>query len=244
MRKFRVGPVTAVPVVVTAVAVVVTAALTAAVPLATGPSAGVQADTRADIPGEAVAPAGAAALAQPALAGRFAHVELHDTGGRTVARVDLARISRSTVLVTVRATGLTPGFHGIHIHAKGVCDPAGATPFASAGPHFNPTGDAEGMQAGAFPVLLVAPDGSGYAAFTDGNFRLDQLAGPDGTSVVIHSAPDNYANIPSRYSSGGTPGPDAQTMATGDAGTRIACGVIAAPGTGHFVQGWKSHAWT
>lgn len=182
--------------------------------------------------------------ARPAAAGRVAHVELRNPKGRAVAWVDLARIDGSTVLVTVRATGLNPGFHGIHIHAKGVCDPAGATPFASAGPHLNPTGDAAGMQAGAFPVLLVAPSGSGYAAFTDGDFSLDQLTGPAGTSVVIHSGPDNYANIPSRYAAGGVAGPDETTMATGDAGSRIACGVISAPGSGTFLHGWISHAWT
>ena len=206
----------------------------AAVPFADGP-ADVPADVSADVP---------AVLAEPATAGWFAHVELRNAADRAVAWVDLARISGTVVLVTVRATGLTPGFHGIHIHARGACDPSGAPPFASAGPHLNPTGTAEGMQAGAFPVLLVAPNGSGYAAFTDRNFTLDQLTGPDGTAVVIHSGPDNYGNIPARYSAAGTPGPDAETMATGDAGPRIACGVISAPGTGTLLHTWRSHAWT
>jgi Cu-Zn family superoxide dismutase len=235
MRRFRVGQ------------LVTAAVLAAAVPLvassAPALSPRVPARARADAAAGGLDPT-AATLVQPASAGRFAHVELRDVGGRAVAWVDLVRLDDRVVLVTVRAAGLTPGFHGIHLHARGVCDPAGATPFAGAGPHLNPTGDAEGMQAGAFPVLLVAPDGSGYAAFTDGNFALDQLVGPDGTSVVIHAGPDNYANIPARYRADGVPGPDAATLATGDAGGRVACGVVSEPGTGHFVQGWRSHAWT
>ena len=234
MRRFRVGKLTAIAVV-------------AAVPLlfpssaVVGGVAGAALDPAPDVPALDV-PGGV--TAEPALAGRYAHVELRTTGNRAVAWVDLARVSGTVVLVTVRATGLTPGFHGIHIHAKGVCDPTGTPPFASAGPHFNPTGDAEGMQAGAFPVLLVGPNGSGYAAFTDGNFALDQLTGPAGTSIVIHSGPDNYGNIPARYTAAGTPGPDAETMATGDAGSRHACGVLSAPGTGTFLNAWRSHAWT
>jgi len=52
------------------------------------------------------------------------------------------------------------------------------------------------------------------------------LAGA-GTALMIHANSDNFANIPSRYAqSDGTTGPDADTMATGDAGKRVACGVI------------------
>ena len=44
---------------------------------------------------------------------------------------------------------------------------------------------------------------------------------------MVHELPDNYANIPERYrSSAGTAGPDAETLATGDAGRRIACAVV------------------
>jgi Cu-Zn family superoxide dismutase len=44
---------------------------------------------------------------------------------------------------------------------------------------------------------------------------------------MIHANADNFANIPGRYTqSDGTQGPDAETMATGDAGKRVACGVI------------------
>jgi Cu-Zn family superoxide dismutase len=45
----------------------------------------------------------------------------------------------------------------------------------------------------------------------------------DGSAIIVHANPDNYANIPKdRYD----PDPDATTLATGDAGGRVACGVI------------------
>ena len=56
--------------------------------------------------------------------------------------------------------------------------------------------------------------------------RLDA----DGSAVMVHALPDNFANIPpERYQQvNGAPGPDEMTMATGDAGKRVACGVIGA----------------
>ncbi len=66
---------------------------------------------------------------------------------------------------------------------------------------------------------------------TDAFTKDDLLAGAK-TAIIIHADADNFANIPpSRYQqiNGGAPGPDATTMATGDAGKRVACGVI---GTG------------
>jgi Cu-Zn family superoxide dismutase len=110
-----------------------------------------------------------------------------------------------------------------------VCDPAGAKPFASAGGHFNPTGSAEGMQAGAFPVLLAGANGRAAAEFLDGNFTVRDLFGPSGATVVIHALADNYANVPDRYAAGGVTGPDMETRMTGDGGTRVACGVVAKP---------------
>jgi Cu-Zn family superoxide dismutase len=158
------------------------------------------------------------------------HVTLRNAQGAAVGYVDL-NASGDATQVSVRAWNLTPGFHGFHIHAAGLCNPASTPPFASAGGHFNPSGTAEGMQAGAFPVLLAGKDGSASAEFRDGNVLLNQLFGPAGTSVVVHAMPDNYANIPARYTSGGVAGPDTETQMTGDGGTRVACGVIAPPAT-------------
>jgi len=153
-------------------------------------------------------------------------VDLADVRGKRVAHVDIRALREGGNQVTVQAWGLTPGFHAIHIHAVGLCDPAGAKPFASAGGHFNPTGKPEGMQAGAFPVLLAGANGAASTTFTDGNFAIGDLFGPSGSAIVIHAAADNYANIPTRYAAAGVAGPDAETQMTGDAGTRIACGVV------------------
>lgn len=51
----------------------------------------------------------------------------------------------------------------------------------------------------------------------------DLLFGADGTSLIVHEGRDNYANIPERYAPNG---PDEETLKTGDAGARIACGII------------------
>jgi superoxide dismutase, Cu-Zn family len=45
----------------------------------------------------------------------------------------------------------------------------------------------------------------------------------EGTAVMVHAGPDNFANIPERYAPNG---PDADTLKTGDSGDRIACGVV------------------
>jgi superoxide dismutase, Cu-Zn family len=165
----------------------------------------------------------------PAIGPRHLRAVLHDVNGAAVASIAIDRRRRGGNEITIDAWHLSPGFHGLHLHAAGVCDPTGAKPFASAGGHFNPTGSAEGMQAGAFPVLLVGADGHAHAEFLDSNFALADLVGPAGTSVVVHSAPDNYANIPTRYLANGVAGPDTETMMTGDGGSRVACAVLSAP---------------
>jgi superoxide dismutase, Cu-Zn family len=170
----------------------------------------------------------------PAVPGgtQLAHVLLRNTSGKAVGRVELRSLGSGGTAVQVSVWGLSAGFHGFHVHAVGVCNPGGPEAFESAGGHFNPTGSAEGMQAGAFPPLLVGPDGSAEAQFIDGGLRLPDLFGTTGTAIVVHALPDNLGNIPVRYTSGGKPGPDETTMKTGDSGARIACGVISSPAAG------------
>jgi Cu/Zn superoxide dismutase len=52
-------------------------------------------------------------------------------------------------------------------------------------------------------------------------FTIADLRDVDGSAVMVHSGPDNFANIPARYG-----GPDQETLNTGDSGSRIACGVV------------------
>jgi Cu-Zn family superoxide dismutase len=141
------------------------------------------------------------------------------------------------VTITVETTGtgqLTPGFHGMHIHSVGKCEtnsvaPAGGEPgdFLSAGGHFASRGE---HGSGDLTSLQVRKDGGALLETTTDGFTKADLLGGAGTSIVIHAGSDNFANIPAdRYSQvNGAPGPDQTTMSTGDAGKRVACGVIGA----------------
>ena len=159
-----------------------------------------------------------------------ARATLVDASGKPIGRVRFRAVGDDALRVRVVATGLTPGFHGFHIHVTGTCD----APFTSAGGHYNPTAQAHGAHAGDMPPLLAGKDGSARAAFTTTSLTLDGLldAGGDGSAVMIHAGSDNLANIPSHYHShvpdatSTTFGPDAETKTAGDGGARIACGVV------------------
>jgi Cu-Zn family superoxide dismutase len=151
--------------------------------------------------------------------GREARAILSDVSGSVVGIVRLDSEADGKISVRVSASGLPPGFHGFHIHGTGICDPV--TTFASAGGHLNPAGATHPAHAGDQPVMLVNADGTAVARFETDRYTIDQLFDGDGSAFIVHALPDNYANV-TRY---GTP--DATTLATGDAGARIACGVIA-----------------
>jgi Cu-Zn family superoxide dismutase len=134
------------------------------------------------------------------------------------------------ILVTARVSGLTPGFHGTHLHANN--DPANgegcvAPAFTSTDGHLNPEGNVHGDHAGDLPVLMIGEDGTGFLSFITDRVTLDEI---DGTAVIIHALPDNFHNIPvgpnaDQY----TPNSDAATAltdGTGNAGARVGCGVI------------------
>ena len=155
-----------------------------------------------------------------------ARAVVRDRNGQRVAVVTLFRTSPANVTVQVRARRLPPGFHGFHVHAVGVCDPA--TGFTSAGGHFNPTGAPHDDHAGDLPVLLVNTDGTAQATMATDRFSIAELLDADGSAIVVHAAADNYANIPARYHShdANVFGPDPTTLSAGDSGDRIACGRI------------------
>ena len=121
--------------------------------------------------------------------------------------------------VFARVDGLPAGFHGFHIHTVGDCS---ADDFTSAGGHFNPANASHPGHVGDLPVLLVNEDGSGTLATVTDRFSVRDLRDDDGSAVIVHELPDNYANIPDRYAAE----PDAETLSTGDAGSRLACGEV------------------
>ena len=151
-------------------------------------------------------------------------VQLVDASGAGAGIVKLTK-QGSSVTVRAEVEGLTPGFHGFHVHSVGEC----VAPFTSAGGHYNPAGAGHGSHAGDMPSLLVLDDGTASLQFATDNFTVAELFDADGTAIIVHALPDNFANIPTRYQSTteGTFGPDSATLATGDAGSRAACGVVA-----------------
>jgi superoxide dismutase, Cu-Zn family len=150
---------------------------------------------------------------------RVATATLTNAAGQKVARVWMYENRRDGVVhVMARAEDLPSGFHGFHVHTVGRCEAPG---FTSAGGHFNPAGATHGDHAGDLPSLLFTSDGEATLEATTDRFSLSDLRDADGSAVIIHSGRDNFANIPARYG-----GPDAETLNTGDAGSRAACGVV------------------
>ncbi len=122
----------------------------------------------------------------------------------------------SGVLMGVEAAGLTPGAHGIHLHAVGACTPD----FGAAGGHINPRGVAHGLRNpdgpdnGDLPLLHVGVDGTARAEFFTARVSIaggeaPALLDADGSAVVIHEHLDDH-----------------RTQPIGGAGGRVGCGVI------------------
>ncbi|WP_433415606.1 superoxide dismutase family protein [Microtetraspora malaysiensis] len=179
-----------------------------------------------------------AAEAAPGHIARPLDATLRDAAGKRVGVLRVEDEGQAT-RITVSVWGLSAGFHGFHVHTTGRCDaravdPATGSPFATAGAHLDlatPGGHGgHGGHDGDLPALLVGQNGTARASFVTDRFRVAQLADADGSAVVIHALPDNYGNIPSRYThpadTTGTTGADATTLKAGDTGNRIACGVL------------------
>jgi len=160
-------------------------------------------------------PAGLMAMQAAAPAGGAA-TSLRNAQGQVVGDA-VARREGAAVRIRLTVRGFTPGTHGVHLHQTGRCD---APDFASAGPHWNPTGrqhgrlNPRGPHLGDLPNLEVRENGTGRVDFdvpvpagtaADANPLLDA----DGTAIVIHAAAD-----------------DERTDPAGNSGARIACGLF------------------
>jgi Cu-Zn family superoxide dismutase len=180
------------------------------------------------------------ASGQAAPNGEKLTAQLKTADGTTVATADI-QFSGGYATVTVQTTTpgkLTPGFHGLHIHSVGKCEansvaPTGGAPgdFNSAGGHFQVAGHTGHPASGDLTSLQVRQDGTAKLVTTTDAFTAADLTGGAKTAIIIHDKADNFANIPpERYQQvNGAPPPDETTLSTGDAGKRVACGVI---GTG------------
>ena len=162
----------------------------------------------------------AAGLTQAQSGGMSAHADIKgDKIAGSAELVERAQGNGTLVEITVRATGLTPGKHGVHLHAVGKCE----APFTSAGGHFDP-GPATNtdpdanhpFHMGDIPNLQVGADGKGEMKIV--TTRVTLSAGPlslfddDGTAIIIHGNEDK--GVTGEPKSGVSGGP------------RVACGVV------------------
>lgn len=141
-----------------------------------------------------------------------------DAKGNEVGQALLKSRSDGTVRMDLKVTGLPAGTHAAHIHEVGKCE---APDFKSAGGHFNPGSkhhghkNPQGWHAGDLPNIVVGKNGKGTLSWGTQDVTLaadaeNSVFRSGGTSIVIHALPD-----------------DEMTDPAGNAGGRIACGVIA-----------------
>ncbi|WP_322858922.1 superoxide dismutase family protein [Mycobacterium europaeum] len=133
----------------------------------------------------------------PAPNGESLSAQLKTPDGRAVATATFD-FTGGYVTVTVKTVApgiLTPGFHGMHVHQIGKCEPNSVAPtggppgnFLSAGGHYNAPGHTGKPESGDLTSLEVRQDGSAYLVTTTDAFTRDVLVGGDGKALMLHGA--------------------------------------------------------
>ena len=148
-------------------------------------------------------------------------VPLKTSSGEDAGTATFQQGKKGELTIKVSLNGLPIGEHAVHIHQKPLCD---APDFKSAGAHFNPDNKQHGTQNpmghhnGDLPQNITIGEGHvGQATFKVNYLSLDpsspnSILANGGTSIMVHEKPD-----------------DMKTDPTGNAGNRIACGVIMEP---------------
>jgi len=144
--------------------------------------------------------------------------DLLASGGAKIGTVTVTSAPKG-ILLRVQASGLTPGWHGMHFHEKGDCSDAA---FKNSGGHVHGGGtlvhgllNPAASDSGDLPNLYVQPNGTAtvelYTTLTtaNGGGGIPALFDADGSALVIHASPDDYTSQP-----------------IGGAGARVACAVI------------------
>jgi Cu-Zn family superoxide dismutase len=158
-------------------------------------------------------------LPLPALAAAKAHAVARLAGldGKALGNVEFSAVNRG-VLIVFDLHDLPPGAHGIHLHVSGNCDAKSG--FTKAGPILSLTpGKLHGMLAqggpltGDLPNQFAGADGHLHASVVTNGFSLGNgkksIFDRDGVSLILDERADDY-----------------RTQPLGNAGARIACGVV------------------